>query len=84
MKVIVTKFHGATNTRGARISATAEGRGNKVFINYPHELNSDEAHYAAALKLCKLRGWSTELINGGLPNGDNVWVFANSEIHKEG
>lgn len=83
MKAIVTKFHGSTDTRGARISATAEGKGNKVIISYPYELDTTRAHYSAALKLCKLRGWSAELIEGGLPNGDYVWVFANSEIHKE-
>jgi hypothetical protein len=45
---IRTRFHGATNTRGARISAD-DGRGHRLTIGYPYELNSEQAHRRAAL-----------------------------------
>ena len=84
MKAIVTKYHGATNTRGARISATVEGgkTPHRVYIPYPHELNRDEAHALAASTLCdKLQWVECLLVSGGLPNGDTVHVL--SEVGHE-
>lgn len=81
MKAIITKYHGATNTRGSRISATAEG-GNRVSIPYPHELNSDAAHKLAAVMLCKKMNWATELCGGGMPDGaTQCWVFVDNLVH---
>ena len=73
MKAIRTRYHGPTNTRGARISATTEDR-NRCSIPYPHELNRDEAHALAARTLCKKYNWNDKMIGGGLGN-DMVWVF---------
>ena len=49
--VILTKYYGATNTRGARIVARLAGAGKRprVSISYPYELNPYEGHTAAAL-----------------------------------
>ena len=51
--VILTKYYGATNTRGARIVARLAGAGKRprVAISYPYELNPYEGHTAAALAL---------------------------------
>lgn len=75
MKAILTRYHGATNTRGSRISATDSDK-NRVSISYPHELNSDKAHALAAKTLCEKMNWHGEMIGGGLHNGDMVWTFA--------
>ena len=73
MKAIVTHYLPATDTRGSRIKATAEG-GNSVTIGYDHA--SDNTHRKAAEALCAKMGWPGKLIEGGLPNGDSVFVFA--------
>ena len=80
MKAILTKYHGATNTRGSRISATAEG-GNRITIPYPHELSGEAVHAAAAIALCQKMGWVGPLIGGGLPNGNYCFCFAGGEQH---
>ena len=73
MKAIVTKYHGPTNSRGARISATAEG-GNRVVVHYDY--GAREPHDEAALALCDKLGWKGALAEGGMPDGrGNVYVF---------
>ena len=67
MKAIVTKYYGATNHRGARIVARAEGV-KEQSIPYPYELSGEAVHREAAVKLCVRMGWSTELCGGGLPD----------------
>jgi hypothetical protein len=67
MKAIVTKYHGATNFRGARISATAEGVG-RIYVSYPHKLSGEDVHRLAAETLCKKYGWELPLVGGGLPD----------------
>jgi len=67
MKAIITKYHGPTNSRGSRISATAEGVG-RIYIGYPHELSGEDCHKAAAIALCNKYQWSTDLAGGGLPD----------------
>lgn len=73
MKAIRTKYHGATNTKGSRISASDED-GNRVSIPYPHELSGGAVHRAAADALCQKMGWGGELVGGGLKDG-YVFVF---------
>lgn len=82
-KAIVTKFFGPTNRGPAHIRAQAEGgkRPHAVCVKYDHYLGRDEAHRAAAVALCEKMSWDcgkdgSGLIEGGLPNGDTVWVFA--------
>ena len=75
MKAIVTKYHSATNTKGSRISARAEQNGPKF---YPYDHSSDDPHRDAAHDYAKSKGWlrdGTRLVGGGLPNGDQCWVF---------
>jgi hypothetical protein len=50
---IITRYYGATNTRGARIVARLAGAANRprVSIGYPYELDDLGRHTAAALAL---------------------------------
>ena len=50
---IITRYYGATNTRGARIVARLAGEGKRprVSIGYPYELDDLGRHTAAALAL---------------------------------
>lgn len=75
MKAIVTKYHPAGNTRGARISASAEGV-SRLYLSYPHELSGEACHRAAAEALCDRQEWPKNLIGGGLPAGGYAFVFA--------
>ena len=68
MKAIVTKYHGPTNTRGARVSASDED-GNRVSISYPYELSGEAVHRAACDVLCQKMSWSGELVGGSLKTG---------------
>lgn len=72
MIAIQTKFHGPTNVRGSRISATAER--NRVMISVDHSVTHDEAHHKAARALCEKMGWAGRLVCGGTKHG-NVYVF---------
>jgi hypothetical protein len=68
MKAIVTKYHGPTNNRGSRITASDED-GNRVTISYPYELSDEACHRAAADALCAKMNWRGSLIGGSLKNG---------------
>lgn len=74
MQVIITKFHGATNSRGSRISATSSGEGSRVYIHYPHEVGVDEAHSRAAAKLAAKLGWHGRYVQGSFHDGRQVFV----------
>jgi len=50
MKAIQTKYLGVTNFKGSRIKAWADGWGSAT-IGYPHEYNTEQAHYQAVLAL---------------------------------
>lgn len=69
MKAILVRRLPATNTRPSRWKASAEGVPPVVLSSYNH------APREAALLLCQRQGWSTDLIEGGLPNGDFVFCF---------
>lgn len=71
MMCIVTKFLGATNSRGSRIQAKC-GAG-KVTIPYPHEESTGErAHYRAAAALAEKLEWTGQyygpMAGGELPD----------------
>ena len=74
MKAIVTKYHGPSNVKGARYSATAES-GNRIIQSADDSVSSEANHALAAVALCNKLGWKGELVSGGLPNGDTVFVF---------
>ena len=72
MQAIVTRFHGPTDTRGARITASVEGH--RLTIPYRHDLNAEDAHRVAAEALRDRLGWEGELHAGWTPTG-YVFVF---------
>lgn len=74
MQAIRTKYHGPSNVRGSRISATAAA--GRVIVEWDDALNYEQNHAAAAQKLCAKLNWSGTLISGGLPDGSKVHVFA--------
>lgn len=59
MQSIITKYLPATNTRGARIKATASGCNRSVTISFPYEraFDSDGAHWHAAKTLLAELPW---------------------------
>jgi hypothetical protein len=74
MKAILTRYHGPTNTRGSRYSATDSDR-NRISIPADYSLNSEGNHDKAAMALCVKMGWVQHpLMRGGTPTG-NVYVF---------
>ena len=68
MKAIVTKYHGPTNTRGARISAD-DGDGNRATISANGSMRPEDNHFRAAEALCLKMGWAGKLVRGSLPTG---------------
>lgn len=81
MKAILTRYVGPSNVRGSRIIATAEGGDRPHRLTVPYDHSSSDPHADAAVALCRKLGWTGELIGGGLPNGDNCYVFAESDRH---
>jgi len=72
---IITRYHGATNTKGARISARMM-TARPVFIPYPRELSERDCHAAAAAALMAREGWPVgcPMAVGGMPGGGYVFV----------
>ena len=64
---IVTKYHGPTNHRGARVSANCAG--SRMFVPWDHALNIEENHVAAALAMIARMDWQGRWVNGGMPDG---------------
>lgn len=73
MKAIMTKYHGATDTKGSRVSAS-DGDGNRVILSWDNSMNGDENHDNAALTLCARMGWHGPMIRGFHGN-QYVYVF---------
>lgn len=73
MHAITTKYIGPTNTKGARIKATA-GAGS-ITVTYDYDGSAEDAHKIAAYALVKKMEWDGKLTTGVLHNGDYVHVF---------
>jgi hypothetical protein len=80
MVAIITKYYGATTTRGSRIVAMrgdwdrSYGGIGRISIPYPHERSGEDCYRAAAEALCKKMGWAGSLVGGGTMDG-YVFVF---------
>lgn len=75
LQAIVTRYHGPTDHKGARISARANAA--RIFRQWDYELSVEENHAEAALDLAERRGWlrpGTRLHGGALP-GDAGYCF---------
>lgn len=71
-QAIVTKYHGPTDARGFRVSATAEA--GRVYLEWDAALNTEQNHQRAALALSHKLGWSPNLVGACLPKAAGyVW-----------
>lgn len=69
MQALVTKYHGPTDRKGTRISATSAS-GIRVYLSYDHSLDLDDNHNAAALALARKLAWTRwPYTRGSLRNG---------------
>lgn len=86
MKAIVVKYSPATDKRGSRFVATAEGV-ERVSHPYDYALDADDNARRAAEKLAaKMGGMDLDamiLAAGALPNGDWVFCFVTSHTIRE-
>jgi hypothetical protein len=64
-QAITTKYHGPTDSRGSRISATAMA--GKLFISYDY--GNEDQHHRAACALARKLEWYGTWVAGGLPDG---------------
>jgi hypothetical protein len=76
MKAITVNFIPPAQVKGARYKATDSDR-NQVTLSADDALTAEENADACALALCeKMRWLQHDMVTGGLPNGDRVYVFA--------
>ena len=80
MVIIKTKYLGATNTRGSRIAAEANGW--KVSIPYPHELSGEMVHYEAVKALIEKHqlDWDITKMGYGSDNQGYYFTFSSSVL----
>lgn len=72
-QAIVTKYHGPTDKRSSRVSATADA--GRVYVEWNDSLNAEENYAVAAKVLAAKFGWHGTWVAGGLPGGKgNVYV----------
>ena len=82
-QAIITKFHGPTNTRCARISARAAA--DRIFVSY--EYGNRDPHGIAAEALARKLEWYGTWVAGDMPDGTgNCYVMrefaSDSERHR--
>jgi hypothetical protein len=73
MKAIIVKYLPATNTKGSRLKASAEGV-KSIVRGFDHKYN-DGGKAQIAQALCDKYQWKGKLTSGKLPNGDEVFCF---------
>jgi hypothetical protein len=78
MVIIKTKYLSATNTKGARIKASANGF--SATVAYPYGKNSELAHYEAVKWLVLKNGldWDISNMGYGSDNEGYYFTFKNS------
>lgn len=80
MQAIQTKYHGPTNSSGARISAKCSAK--RIVLPWDHSLDADGNHKSAAAELIKRLDWDVRQdgskrdpwFMGTLPDGTRVTV----------
>jgi hypothetical protein len=71
MQAIRTRYHGATNTRGSRITAACEA--GSLTLPRDYSLNIDQDYARVAQALAQRMGWAG-VYHGGSFGGDYYWV----------
>ena len=77
-QTITTKYHGPTNTKGSRVSATTSS-GVRIYRRVDNAYTVDENHFMAAEELKKKLEWKGIMHAGGLKTG-YVFVFQGGGI----
>lgn len=72
-QAIVTTFHGPTNTKGARISATADA--GRLVVPWDYAKSIEDNHRRAAEALCRKLQWDGVLAGGSLPGRGYAFVL---------
>ena len=82
MQTIRTKYHGAGNTKGSRISAKCELK--TIYLSYDSALDSEANHRKACNALRQVMGWVPSAgrvydsaMVGGYFDGCHYWVWKN-------
>lgn len=76
MQAILTRYHGATDTKQARVTAWCQAK--RIIRNWDDGLDIDGNHDATAKELAESLGWLeySTLHGGGLPDGSgNCYVL---------
>lgn len=76
MQTIITKYHGHTNKRSSRISATGSARKVRRIYKYDYDLTANENHKKAAFAYAREFKWAGEWFSGELNASSEVWVMA--------
>lgn len=71
MQTIATRYCAPTNTRGTRISVSAQA-GRKMYP-WNYALNAEDNHARAAAKYCIEKGWPAALVGGQAGDGSHVF-----------
>lgn len=77
---IVTRYLSPTNVQGARMMARVEHNDNlhgKVTIAYDDSIHATKNHAKVAMALAKKLGWTSDYVQGIIPDGRNVFVAIN-------
>lgn len=80
-QAIVTKYHGPTNKRGSRVSATAQA--GRIYVEWEDGLGIEANHAAAAEAFARKWGWFGKWVQGGLPDGSHVHVIREFESSED-
>lgn len=67
MQTIETRYHGATNFKGSRVSASCEA--GRVTLPWNHGLNVEDNHKAAAERLIRKLAWHGKYAIGATQRG---------------
>jgi hypothetical protein len=78
LQTITTKYHGPTDTKGSRISATTTG-GKRKFYAWDHALNVDQNHIKAAMCMAIDLGWDFGQSYIGGPTETGYVFVANND-----
>jgi len=73
MVIIKTKTLPATNSRGTRIKASANGY--EATIPYPHEVSGVECHYKAVQALIEKNNLEWDISNMGWGSDNDSYYF---------
>lgn len=79
MQIIETKYHGPTNTKGSKVSATASGCKARVTLSWDNSFNSEDNHKRAALALMEKLDWIGKYVGGHTQRG-MVFVCADDRF----